>query len=336
MASLPAAASLFGRAALPVPGPLPGIPALPGIPTVPGGGTAPSLSGAVAGALGQALRQVLGQLLHGFAEPLANYLLHTPDLLAEPTLRTLWLASLGCLLALAAALVGVTATGAIAGSNRFAAAAREALGVRLVAGILTAALALPLVALEVELANALVGVFLPLGAGPADTPVVSALLAAVSGSASAQLGVLVVAAVGALLLGALAVIALLRWATLWLLVVLSPLVEAAGLLPGGTPVVRLWWRLQFGTVFLPVAQAVLLASYGALFSSDRTGFTGALAGVAVLALLARLPAWAAGQAVHLSTRDVLSPLRRAAIDTARFAPARSRPPVPPASRKDLA
>lgn len=44
---------------------------------------------------------------------------------------------------------------------------------------------------------------------------------------------------------------------------------------------QLWWRLQLATVFLPVLNAVLLATYAAIFTSPRTGLTGALSGVAV-------------------------------------------------------
>jgi hypothetical protein len=179
-------------------------------------------------------------------------------------------------------------------------------------------LALPLLALEAQLSNDLVGVFIPAATTQTTGPLVASLLAAAQGSGTARLDLLAVAAVGTVLLGALAVQALLRWAVVWLLVVLAPLAMLLGLLPGdaGTVTPRLWWRLQAGALALPVVNAALLACYAAMFAGT-TGLTAALAGVGVLGLLSRLPVWAAGQVVHPVPRDVLTPTRRLALDVSR-------------------
>lgn len=270
------------------------------------------VAGQLVGALAGVLRAVVSSLLHGLLVPVSAYLLHTPPLLAQPGLRRLWLTALAALFALAGVLTAVAALAGIVTPRWRAGSAG-----RIVLGLLTAATALPLVALEAQLANALVDAFLPAGAELARGPLVGALTAAVAGSGTARLGLLLVAATGTILLAALALEALLRWAVLWLLVILAPLVMALGMLPGGVPTVRLWWRLQVGAVFLPVAHAALLAAYAALFASTR-GLTAALAGVAVLALLARLPLWVAGQAVHLGPRELAGPGRRAALDLTRL------------------
>jgi TctA family transporter len=73
---------------------------------------------------------------------------------------------------------------------------------------------------------------------------------------------------------------------------------------------RAWWRLQVTAVFLPIAHAVLIATWLAMFSSNKTGFVGALAGVATLALMAKLPGWAAGAAMGLDGGNVVHQVRR--------------------------
>ncbi len=284
----------------------------------------PSAGGLVAEGIGAAVtglvRGAVEDLLHGVAVPITAYLLHTPDLFARAGLRSLWLIALGCFFVLAIPLV--TLGGAAAAAGRVPAAAP--LG-RLAGCTATAVAAFPVMGVEVRLANALAGVFLPRAADLARAPLVGALAGAAVGSGQDRLGLLAVSVVGTALLAVLAVQALLRWSALWLLVALAPLVAALGMLPGegGPSCLRLWWRLQLGTVFLPVVHAVLLGSYAAMFAGDRSGLDAALAGVGVLTLLTRVPAWAAGQVVHLGSRDVTGPLRRAAIDASRLAPART-------------
>lgn len=289
---------------------------------LPGGG---DLLAAVAAAAVAGLRVVTSQLLGGFGATVGAYLLRTPDPAADPALHRLWEAGLGCLVLLAGVLVALAATAAIPGSGPAAPARWAELGGRLALAVATSAVVLPLTATEVRLADAVVGVLLPAGADALRLPALSALLAAATGSGAASLGLLALAVVGTVLAGLLAVTALVRWATLWLLIVLCPLVHALGLLPGAAWLPRLWWRLQLGTVLLPVAYAALFASDAALFSSSRGGLTGALAGVAVLALATRLPAWAAGQAVHLTPRDVTAPWRPALRGPSGWWP----PAVPP-------
>jgi TctA family transporter len=75
--------------------------------------------------------------------------------------------------------------------------------------------------------------------------------------------------------------------------------------------------LQVTAVFLPIAHAVLIATYVAMFSSDKTGFVGALAGVATLALMAKLPGWAAGAAMGLDGGDVTRRVYRGHVLTRR-------------------
>lgn len=252
-------------------------------------------------------RDFLAQL----AAPVARYVLSTPDLLAEPTLRTFWLVSLTSLTVCAGLLVALAGLAIIPGSgSRWGQSAREAVGVRLPACLLTASISLPLVALEVAMANRLVAAFVDEGFAAGDNPLWTALSQAVQGDAGAGLALLVTTAVGVVLLVGLVVIGLARWATLWLLVILAPVVMGFALLPGGEGLTRLWWRLQLATVFLPVANAVLLGTYVAMFTSQNSGLVGALAGVAVLALMAKLPSWIAGAAIGVDGGELTGRVRR--------------------------
>jgi len=259
--------------------------------------------------IGSAIRGLLHDLVEDFlkhlAEPVLRYVLHTPDLLAEPTLRRLWLVSLGALLVLAALLVCIAGTAMITGtSTRIGMAAREAVGVRLAGALLTAAVSLPVVALEVDLANRLVDALTSAGLNDAADPMTSIFLHNLSGDLGSSLAMLVTALVGVVFLVVLTVLGLARWATLWLLIVLAPFAMGLSLLPSGGAAARAWWRLQITAVFLPIAHAVLVATYVAMFSSSKNGFVGALAGVATLALMAKLPGWAAGAATGLDHGDV--------------------------------
>ncbi|HEV7207973.1 MAG TPA: hypothetical protein VGN54_04450 [Mycobacteriales bacterium] len=265
---------------------------------------------AVTGLLRSLSQDFLGQL----AAPVARYVLHTPDLLTEPTLRQYWLTSLAVLGACVALLLALAGLAMIPGpSSRLAMSARETLGLRFAGGLLTAAVSLPLVALEVQLANRVVDAFVAGGFDRADNPVSAAFHRVLQGNVAAGLAVLVTVTVGVILLVALLVLGLVRWATLWLLVILAPVVMGLAVLPGGGGVARLWWRLQLTTVLLPVANAVLLGTYVALFSSDRSGLVGALSGVAILALMVKIPGWAAGAAAGVEAAEVTGRLRRARL-----------------------
>lgn len=258
------------------------------------------------------LRSLSGDFLDQLAAPVARYVLHTPDITGEPTLAHYWLTSLAVLGACLGLLLAIAGTAIITGpASRLGLAAREALGVRLAGGVVTAAVSLPLVALEVELANRIVDVFIGTGFAAGHNPLWAALTQAAHGNPGSGLAVLVTVTVGVILLVALLVGALARWATLWLLVVLAPLAMGLAVLPGGQGVARLWWRLQAVTVLLPIANAVLLGTYVAMFTSDQTGLTGALAGVAVLALMTKLPGWAAGAALHTTPSELSSRIHRA-------------------------
>jgi hypothetical protein len=256
------------------------------------------------------LRALSQDFLSQLAAPVARYVLSTPDLLAEPTLRQSWLVSLSALSVCAGLLVALAGLALIPGSTtRLGRSAREAVGVRLGGCLLTAAVSLPLVALEVQLANRLVAAFVADGFAAGDNPLWTALSQAAQGDAGAGLALLVTTAVGVVLLVGLVVIGLARWATLWLLVILAPVVMGFALLPGGESAARLWWRLQLATVFLPVANAVLLGTYVAMFTSEQSGLVGALAGVAVLALMAKLPSWIAGAAVGVDSGELTGRVR---------------------------
>jgi len=263
------------------------------------------IAGGIVAAFAAVLRALARSFLSGLAAPMARYVLHTPDLGAEPTLRRVWLLALAVLWSCAGLIVALAATASIAGgTQRAATAAREAFGGRLLGGLLTASVALPLVALEVQLANRMVDPFLAGATDTTNSPLWQALHAALSGDLGASLALLVTTLVAVALLVALVVVGLARWATLWLLVGLAPLVMGFGVLPGGVGLARLWWRLQLAAVFLPMANAVLLATYAAMFASQRTGLVGALSGVAVLALMAKLPGWVAGAAVGVEGHDL--------------------------------
>lgn len=280
------------------------------LPANPFSGVSGLLGSSLAAQLGGLLRTLVADFTTGLAQPLARYLLHTPDLAAEGSLHRLWLVLLGCLGGLAALLVAISGTALATGTGRLGLAAREAVGTRLAGSLLTAAVSLPLVALEAQLANRLVDAIIPAGFAAAADPLWAALRGAVAGQPTASLALLAVAAVAVVLLVALTVLAMARWATLWLLIVLAPVAMGFALLPTGADVARLWWRLQLAAVFLPVAHAVLLAGYVAMFASAGHGLLGALSGVAVLVLMTKLPAWAAGLAVGVELRDFTSPWRR--------------------------
>lgn len=243
-------------------------------------------------------------LTNSLAGPLARYLLATRGL-ADPRLAGLWRVSLGCLaaaLALPVAVRGIAlATGGglrpVAGS-----AWRAAL-----AALATALLALPATRAEASLANACSAALLP---HPDGSLWRSLTVPASSGRDVAAMLAMLFAA---LLLGAVAVLAVARWATLWLLIALAPVAMGFALLPGAGRLTATWWKLQLTAVFLPVAQAVLLATFTAMFAGSGNGLTGALGGIAVLLLSAKLPGWAAGLAVGLEGRDLTSRLRGAAV-----------------------
>ena len=255
------------------------------------------------------LRALSQDFLEQLAAPVARYVLSTPDLLTETTLRSFWMTSLAVLLACVGLLVAIAGVAIIPGGTRLSRAAREAVVLRLPACLLTASVSLPLVALEVGLANRLVRAFIGTGFAAGDNPLWSALRQAASGDVGTGLALLVTSTVAVVLLVALVVVGLARWATLWLLIVLAPVAMGFAILPGGESVARVWWRLQLATVFLPVANAVLLGTYVAMFTSDRSGFVGALSGVAVLALMTKLPGWIAGAAIGVDGAEVSSRLR---------------------------
>jgi hypothetical protein len=257
------------------------------------------------------LRDLVDDFLKNLAEPVLRYVLHTPDLLAEPTLRRLWATSLAALFVLAGLLVGIAGTAMITGSStRMGMAAREAVGVRLASAMLTAAVSLPVVALEVQLANKLVDALTSAGLDGASDPITSVFVRNLQGDIGSSLALLITTLVAVVFLVVLTVLGLARWATLWLLIVLAPFAAGLSLLPSGGAAMRAWWRLQVTAVFLPIAHAVLIATWLAMFSSNKTGFVGALAGVATLALMAKLPGWAAGAAMGLDGGNVINNVRR--------------------------
>ena len=266
------------------------------------------------------LRALQQDFLHQLAGPVLRYVLHTPDLLAEPTLRRYWLVAFAAATACAGLLVALAGLTVVTGNaSRLGLSARAAVAVRLPGCLLTAAVSLPLVALEVGLANRLVDAFVVNGDPAGTSPLWAALSSAAHGNPGAGLAVLVTGAVGVALLVCLVVVGLARWATLWLLVVMAPVAMTFALLPGGEPLVRVWWRLQLATVFLPVCNAVLLGTYAAMFSSAQTGLVGALSGVAVLVLMTKLPAWIGGAAVGVEAGDIAARARRGSRQVRRVA-----------------
>lgn len=299
MAFLPATDWSEGSAALAVPNPF------------------DEIGGFVADRVVDSVRALLRALAEDFlaelAAPVARYVLHTPDLMAEETLRQFWLVALSCLVAVAGLMLAIAGTAMIPGTTtRLSLAAREAVGVRLVASVVTAAVSLPLIALEVGLANRLVDTIIPAGFSSGHNPLWSALTAAVKGDAAAGLALLVTTVVGVALLVGLVVLGLARWATLWLLVVCGPFFMGFAMLPNGAGMARVWWRLQLAAVFLPIGHAVLLGTYVAMFTSEKSGLVGALSGVAVLALMTKLPGWAAGIAIGIEAGEITHRLRRGA------------------------
>jgi hypothetical protein len=258
------------------------------------------------------LRAVVAGFLTVLADPITRFVLHTPDPADSHGLRAVWAASLAVQLALTGLLVAVAGLGLVPGS-RVSAAAREALTVRLPAGVATGVMALPLVALEASLSNTVTSALLPNSGG------IGALLdgarGGLSGSVTGGLALLVTGAVMVVLLVGLAVTGLARFAVVWALIALAPIAMAAATLPGGAALARLWWRLQLAAVFLPVAEAVLVLTFHALSPvTGGTGIVGALAGVAVLSIMGKLPGWAGGAALGLEPRPTVARLGRRAAE----------------------
>ena len=232
-------------------------------------------------------------VVRALSGPLAGYLLHTADPSRDPALGALWRTALGCLAAVLVVPLALTGLAVVTGRPRPQPGRHHLLA------LATAVLALPASGLEVGLANRLVDAVL----APAGAARLWGRLAAVH-TPGRELAVSVAGLLVVVLLVVVAVLALARWATLWLLVGLAPLAMAAALLPGGDRLPGTWWRLQVTAVFLPVAQAVALATDVALFATGRSPLVAALAGIAVLALVAKLPRWAAGVAIGVELRDL--------------------------------
>jgi hypothetical protein len=299
VAVLPSSPLLDGSVVphLPIPNPL--------------GGVGSLFGDGIVGTIATLLRAVSSDFLRQLAVPTYRFVLHTPDLLTEPTLRRFWLISFTTLVSLAGLMLAIAGTALITGrSSRIGLAAREAVGVRLIAAVLTAAVSLPVVALEVQLANRITDALVPAAFVNGDSALSRGLFGAASGDAAAGLAVLVTAVVGVVLLVTLVVLSLARWATLWLLVVLAPLAMGASMLPTAGGIARVWWRLQVATVFLPVAHAALLGAYVGMFASHRSGLLGALSGVAVLALMTKLPRWVAEVAVGVEHHELSGRFRQ--------------------------
>jgi len=308
---LPTADWSVGPAAHHAPAQLAAVPSAPSVDVPnPLDGVGSLMGGQLVTAVTDLLRAFTQDFLSQLAAPVATYVLRTPDLLAEPSLRSFWLIAVAALIACAGLLLALAGLAIIPGDTRLGHSARHAVGTRLPACLLTATISLPLVALEVELANRLVTAFIGGGFNPKSNPLWTALSGAVTGDTGASLALLVTSTVGVILLIGLVLVGLARWATLWLLIILAPIIMGFALLPGGEGLFRLWWRLQLATVFLPVANAVLLGTYVAMFSSDKTGLVGALSGVAVLALMGKLPTWAAGAAVGVEGSELAQRIRR--------------------------
>lgn len=258
-----------------------------------------------AGALVAGAAGALGRALAG---PLAGYLLATRGL-GDPRLSAMWRLSLAVLAAALVLLIAIWGLALSAGTRQVAPLTR-------LAALATAVVALPATRAEAGLANALSAALLPRAGGSLWRELVA------PAGAGQQVAATVSALLAAALLVVVAVLALARWATVWLLVALAPVAMGFALLPGGARLPGTWWRLQVTALFLPVAQAVALATYQALFSGTAP-LVGSLAGVAVLVLLAKLPAWSAGLALGVESRDFTARFRGAVL-THRALPARRR------------
>ena len=120
---------------------------MPGAPTVdvpnPLDGVGSLMGGQLVTAVTDLLRAFTQDFLSQLAAPVATYVLRTPDVLGEPSLRSSWLIAVAALVACAGLLVALAGLAIIPGDTRLGHSARHAVGTRLPACLLTATISLP-------------------------------------------------------------------------------------------------------------------------------------------------------------------------------------------------
>jgi hypothetical protein len=274
----------------------------PGPPAGPGGPiTLPGLPRLIGEAIDQWLQRTVVGLLDPALDLVGRTLLATPDL-AAPGGRVQELWSLSRVLATTSYVLLVVLGGMLLMAHetlqtRFAV---KDIAPRLVVGAVASNLSLHVVRLGMDLANALTRALL--GAGVDEKQALAALRGVfIVRVGDADMLVLLVAVVGAVLAVLLAATYVLRVSLLTLLAVGAPLALALHALPQTEEVAQLWWRSLGACLGAQVGQALtLIAAVRVFFDPAPGGVLGVnpsslvnlLVGVCLLWLLVRIPFWA--------------------------------------------
>ena len=230
---------------------------------------------AVFGTIGDAINDWFKGIVQSALGPVfdlfSRTVFSTPDLTSQPRLLSLWRVSLG--VADAALVLFAVGGGAVVMTNGGLNArltAKELLP-RLLIAALAANLSLLVVAQVTAIANSVAAAIM--GAGGDPRSVSEEMAELVSGAFTnpflALLGLVVV------VLGLFVVaVYVLRIAVLVVLVAGAPLLLVCHALPHTEQLARLWWRATLAALFVPVAQALLLAAtLRILLSSELLGLS---------------------------------------------------------------
>jgi hypothetical protein len=230
---------------------------------------------AVFGTIGDAINDwfkgIVASALGPVFDLFARTVFSTPDLTSQPRLLSLWRVSLG--IADAALVLFAVGGGALVmtgGGVNARLTAKELLP-RLLLGALAANLSLLVVTQVTTVANSVAQAIV--GAGGDPRSVSEEMADLVSGAFTnpflALLGLVVV------VLGLFVVaVYVLRIAVLVVLVAGAPLLLVCHALPHTEQLARLWWRATVAALFVPVAQALLLAAtLRILLSSELLGLS---------------------------------------------------------------
>jgi hypothetical protein len=213
------------------------------------------------------VQSALGPVFDLFARTVFS----TPDLTSQPRLLSLWRVSLGIAdAALVLFAVGGGAVVMINGGLNARLTAKELLP-RLLIAALAANLSLLIVAQVTAIANSVAAAIVGAGGDPRSVSeeMAELVFGAFTNPFLALLGLVVV------VLGLFVVaVFVLRIAVLVVLVAGAPLLLVGHALPHTEQLARLWWRATLAALFVPVAQALLLAAtLRILLSSELLGLS---------------------------------------------------------------
>ncbi|MGI5352989.1 hypothetical protein ACQEU8_33145 [Streptomyces sp. CA-250714] len=279
--------------------------------------------------ISDAITSLLGSLVEQLLKPvrqlLADTLLATPDMTTHPDVKRLWRSSLVTATAVYVLFVlfgGVTVMGHETVQTRHA---LKQIAPRLVLGLSTAAISLPVVGKAIALANALSRAIAQTDLSDAGKGLVERAIpfAVYGGTAHVTLYVVILELCFLAMVLAVLIGYLLRVGAIALLTVGAPLALACHAHPTTDPVAKMWWRALAAALGIQVLQSlVLISSLKLFFAPDSTllGFPKLnklgtmLAGIALFWVLFKLPGWcmrAAFRALGIPPPHTPAPVRMA-------------------------